>query len=147
MSTHSHPMTEGAPTVEHPEQGVIGSAGVPLFPVEHWVEDGEHVFHSSEFDLVVGDADFDAAIEKFIEGADDLWGFLEEQKNLTEGEIELVSLIASRFRALLQELERRERARRRPLITIRLPRRGVERLGTWRPANQTPDSSSHFSHA
>lgn len=144
---HSQAMIEGAPTAEHPERGTIASAGVPLFPVEHWVEDGEHVFRSSEFDLIIGDADFDAAIEKFIEGADDLWGFLEEQQNLTEGEIELVSLIASRFRPLLQELERRERARRRPVLAIPLPRRGVERLVTWRPASQTPDNSSHFSHA
>lgn len=134
------------PTAERPEPGTIGSAGVPLFKVEHWVEDGDHVFRSIEFDVTVGASDIGAAADRFIESAYDLWGFIEEQRNLTEGEIELASLLAMRFRRLLAELEQRERARQRRLIAISIPRRSAH-LGTWRAADQTPGSSSHLSHA
>lgn len=143
MSTH--PAEQAMPTAERPESGTIGSAGVPLFKVEHWLEDGDHVFRSIEFDMTIGAPDIGAAADRFIESAYDLWGFMEEQQNLTEGELQLASLLASRFRLLLAELERRERARRRRLIAISIPRRG--HLGTWRAADQTLDSSSHLSHA
>ncbi|MHB1539288.1 MAG: hypothetical protein ACYCUM_10050 [Solirubrobacteraceae bacterium] len=127
---------------EQREHGVICYAKLPLFAVEHWVEgNGEHVFRSGEFDLIVGDRDLDTAVEKFVEGADDLWGFLEEQQNLTDGELALVSLLASRFRSVLRELERRERERARRRVAVQLRRRG-QRLGTW-----TPGSSSQISHA
>lgn len=76
------------PTAERPESGTIGSAGVPLFTVEHWLEDGEHVFRSAEFDMTVGAPDIGAAADRFIESAYDLWGFMEEQQNLTEGELQ-----------------------------------------------------------
>jgi hypothetical protein len=132
------------PPAEHPERGAISYAGA-VFDVEHWVEGGEHVFRSTEFDLTVGDPDIRHAVDKFVEGADDLWSFLEEQEKLTEGELELVSLLASRFREVLHELDRRERSPKR-LIRISLPRQRGEHLRTWRPASPTPGSSSHLSH-
>lgn len=98
------------PTAERPESGTIGSAGIPLFRVEHWLEGGDHVFRSTEFDMTIGAPDIGAAADRFIESAYDLWGFMEEQQNLTEGELQLASLLASRFRLLLAEFERRARA-------------------------------------
>lgn len=59
MSTH--PAEQATPTAERPESGTIGSAGVPLFTVEHWLEDGDHVFRSTEFDMTIGAPDIGAA--------------------------------------------------------------------------------------
>jgi hypothetical protein len=146
MNTRLHTTDQAPLTAERPEQGTIRYAGVPAFAVEHWVEGGDHVFRSTEFDLIAGDPDMRRAVDKFVEGADDLWSFLEEQEKLTEGELELVSLLASRFRKALHELDRVQ-TRKRPLIAIHLPGQREEQLRTWRPADQIPSNSSHLSHA
>ncbi len=145
MSAQLHGTEHSLTTAERPERGTISYAGVPMFDAEHWVEAGDHVFRSTEFDLIAGDPDIGRAVDKFVEGADDLWSFLEEQENLTDGELELVSLLASRFHKVLHELDRRERSRR--LIRISLPRQRGEHLRTWRPASPTPGNSSHLSRA
>jgi hypothetical protein len=135
------------PTPDHPEIGMIGIAGLPTFEVEHWLEDGDYIFRSTEFELVAGAADMPSAIDRFVEGADDLWSILEEQDDLTANELELVSLIASRFRRVLHELERQDQERRRRLISISLPRQRGQKLRTWHPTHQIQSGSSHLSHA
>jgi hypothetical protein len=139
--------TVGPPTPDHPETGMIGIAGVPTFEVEHWLEDGHYVFRSTEFELVGGAADMPSAIDRFVEGADDLWSTLEEQDDLTANELELVSLLASRFRRVLHELERQDQERRKRLISISLHRQRGQRLRTWHPLRQTQAGSSHLSRA
>jgi len=123
------------------ELGSICYAGIPAFEVEHWVEDGDYIFRSTEFELTVGDADINVAVDRFVEGADDLWSVLEEQDDLTANELELVSLLASRFRQVLHEFERREREQKRHRISVSLHRR---RLRTWHPTDQTQAGSSHL---
>jgi hypothetical protein len=129
------------PTEESPEVGVIVYADEPIFEAEHWIEDGEHVLRSTEFELVAGDSSLTAAVNRFVEDAEDLWGHLEETRDLTANELELVSLLAKRFRKILQvveEIERRELERR---IRISLRPRP---LRSWHPQ---PSSSSQLSHA
>jgi hypothetical protein len=148
ISLMASPMnTVDRPTPDHPDTGVIRIAGLPAFDVEHWVEDGAYIFRSTEFELVVGAPDMATAIDRFVEGADDLWSVLEEQDDLTANELELVSLLASRFRMVLHELERREQERRRGRISISLHRQRGQRLRTWHPIRQTPPGSSHLSPA
>jgi hypothetical protein len=137
----------GRPTPDHPETGMIGIAGIPTFEVEHWLEDGDYVFRSTEFELAAGATDMSAAIDRFVEGADDLWSTLEEQDDLTANELELVSLLASRFRRVLHELERQDQERRRRRISISLHRQRGQRLRTWHPIRQTQAGSSQLSHA
>jgi hypothetical protein len=126
---------------------MIRIAGVPAFEVEHWLEDGDYVFRSTEFELAAGAADMSGAIDRFVEGADDLWSTLEEQDDLTANELELVSLLASRFRRVLHELERQDQERRRRRISISLHRQRGQRLRTWHPISQTQAGSSQLSHA
>jgi len=130
-----------------PEIGTICYANIPVFEVEHWIEDGDYVFRSTEFELVAGDADMATAVDRFVEGADDLWNALEEQDDLTANELELVSLLASRFRRVLHELEKREEQRRHRRISISLHRQRGQRLRTWHPTGQTQAGSSHLLHA
>ncbi|HXQ21187.1 MAG TPA: hypothetical protein VN812_05895 [Candidatus Acidoferrales bacterium] len=134
-------------TADLPEVGTICYAGIPAFEVEHWLEDGHYVFRSTEFELVAGDADMATAVDRFVEGADDLWNALEEQDDLTANELELVSLLASRFRRVLHELERREQRRRARRISFSLHRQRGQRLRTWHPAGRTQAGSSHPLHA
>jgi hypothetical protein len=133
------------PTADAPETGTICYADVPAFEVEHWIEDGHYVFRSTEFELAVGDSDMAGAIDRFVEGADDLWNALEEQGDLTPNELELVSLLASRFRQVLHELERREQESRQRRIKISL--HPAQRLRTWHPTDRTQAGSSHLSPA
>jgi hypothetical protein len=96
--------------------------------------------------LVAGAADMQCAIDRFVEGADDLWCVLEEQDDLTANELELVSLLASRFRRVLHELERQDMERRRRLISISLRRQRGSKLRTWHPIPPIQAGSSHLSH-
>jgi hypothetical protein len=140
VTTQEHHTTaQDSPTAEHPEQGQICYAGIPAFAVEHWIECGEYVFRSTEFELVVGDPVMSQAVDRFVEGADDLWSFLEKQEKLTENELELVSLLASRFRKVLHELDRREEKRSRQHISISLR---DKHLRSWHPTSSTPSTSS-----
>jgi len=140
-------MTQDRTIEDLPEVGMICYADIPAFEVEHWIEDGDYVFRSTEFELVAGDADMATAIDRFVESADDLWSALEEQDDLTANELELVSLLASRFRRVLHELEKREEERRHRRISISLHRQRGQRLRTWHPKGQIQAGSSHPLHA
>jgi hypothetical protein len=136
------------PTEEHPERGYIGVMDVPAFKVEHWLADGEYVFRSSEFDLIAADRDIQRAVDRFVESAEDLWSFVEEQDDPSENELELASLLGSRFRRILHQLERQEQERRRRLISISFPRtRRRGNLRSWHPGSIAPDDSSQHSLA
>jgi hypothetical protein len=111
-----------AATSDAPEEGVLRFGGVPVFAVDHWVEGDEHVFRSKEFPLTVGDPDITRAVDRFVESAEDMWGFLEEQDHLTGNELELVSLLAQRFRRMLRVLLEREEQRH-------------EELRSWQPGS------------
>lgn len=116
---------------------------------EHWEEDGVHVLRSLDFDVTAGDADFNKAIDQFVEKAEDLWSYLSGLETISENENEMFLKMAPRFLEIYKELERRESNRRERWISInfgRIRQRGEHSLRNWRPSS-TPASVSQPSHA
>jgi hypothetical protein len=102
--TTRHPDTGPAPTAEVPELGVIaiavGGSVVPISQVEHWVEDGLHVFRSTEFDCMATDEDLCKTVEAFIETAEDLYRFyddLVDAERATPDEVRTLAVLSRRF--------------------------------------------------
>lgn len=94
------------PVSESPEEGVLTFYGVEVFPALYWVEDGDHVFRSTEFDLLAADRDQYVAIQKFIEMAEDLAGYysdLTKAGRATEAEADIALEILSRINEVLQQ--------------------------------------------
>lgn len=111
---------------------------------EHWVEDGEHVLRSTEFDVIAGDPDFERALAKFIDKHEDLWIYLSQVEELTDNENETFLALAPRFVAIHREFERREEERRERLINISFGRvRRLQRgapFRAWQSSTQAQSS-------
>lgn len=115
---------------------------------ERWEEHGVHVIRSLDFDVTAGDADFQKAVDQFVEKAEDLWSYLSNLETISENENEMFLKLAPRFLELYKEFERREASRRERLISISfgpLRQRGEHSLRNWRPS--TPASASQLSRA
>lgn len=138
--------TADAPSEQAPENGCIGRFDVVLSEVEHWVEDGDHVFRSLEFDVIAGDPDKGRAITKFIDNALDFRDYLDGLEDRAENEDEMLQLLNSRFSRVASALEGQERARREKLISISLGgRRRRQRADLsrfWHPRSTPQQSSS-----
>jgi hypothetical protein len=136
--SNAEPLTEAAP-----EYGRISVFDITVSFAEHWEEDGIHVLRSMDFDVTAGDADLQAAVDQFVEKAEDLWSYLSGLETISENENEMFLKMAPRFLEIYKELERREKSRRERVISINLPRfrqRGEHSLRNWRPSN--PASAS-----
>jgi hypothetical protein len=132
------PLTEASP-----EYGRVYTLGHLVSYAEHWLEDGVHVIRSLDFDVTAGDPDFQRALDRFIEKAEDLWVYLSGLDTITENENEMFLKLAPRFLEIYRELERREARRRERVISIsfgRLRKRGEHSLRNWRPSK--PASAS-----
>jgi len=134
-----------SPTEEHPEQGEVRYAGVPLLTdVEHWMEAGDHVFRVPELGVVAGDPDLQRAVDLLVGKVHDLRGYLSDLEDPTDNERELLSAMNARFAALAETLEAREEHRREKLISVSIG--GMRRIGrgqslrTWRPRSAAPNS-------
>lgn len=134
----AQPFTEAAP-----EYGRIMVFDKIVSFAEHWEEDGIHVLRSLDFDVTAGDADFQQAVDQFVEKAEDLWSYLSGLETISDNENEMFLRMAPRFLAIYKELERREKSRRERVISInfaRLRQRGQHSLRNWRPSK--PASAS-----
>lgn len=110
---------------------------------ERWEEDGIHVLRSLDFDVTAGDADFQKAVDQFVEKAEDLWSYLSGLETISDNENEMFLKMAPRFLDIYKELERREKSRRERVISInfgRLRQRGQHSLRNWRPSQPTSAS-------
>jgi hypothetical protein len=128
----AEPLTEASP-----EYGRISVFDITVSFAEHWVEDGIHVLRSTDFDLIAGDADFQKAVDQFVEKAEDLWSYLSNLETISDNENEMFLEMAPRFLKIYKELERRESTRRESVISInfgRLRQRGDHSLRNWRPS-------------
>ncbi len=135
---NAQPLTEAAP-----EYGRISVFDITVSFAEHWVEDGIHVLRSMDFDVIAGAADFQSAIDQFVEKAEDLWSYLSNLETISDNENEMFLKMAPRFLDIYKELERREKSRRERVISInigRLRQRGQHSLRNWRPSQ--PASAS-----
>lgn len=141
MSSTTSEQTTALPTEGTPETGDISVSGVVISSVDHWVEDGLHVFRSREFDLLVEDEDEFQAVAVFIESATDLVFHLTDlirEKQATEHEVELASLLVPRFMNIWQDNERALHEAQRRILNF--PRRQRPAAGWER--RSTPSSSS-----
>jgi hypothetical protein len=110
---------------------------------ERWEEDGIHVLRSLDFDVTAGEANFQKAVDQFVEKAEDLWSYLSGLETISDNENEMFLKMAPRFLEIYKELERREKKRRESVISInfaRLRQRGEHSLRNWRPSK--PNSAS-----
>jgi hypothetical protein len=100
--TTNHP--NDAPTAEAPEVGVIGIVvdrkQIPISQVEHWIEDGMHVFRSMEFDCIAMNEHMGKVLEAFIDTAEDVYRFLDDlvdAERATQDEIKTLAMLSRRF--------------------------------------------------
>jgi hypothetical protein len=135
------------PTEDAPEVGVIriavGDQAVELSTVEHWVEDGLHVFRSTEFDCIAEGKDLASAVVTFIESAEDLFRLLDDLLDAgraTDDETRTLVKLSRRFFEVSEAMEQEEA--RRALISLRRRLRRPQ----WQPQT-TRDSSSELLHA
>ena len=99
------PSQRREPTEHNPEEGQIVLFDVVLSDVEHWIEDGDHVFRSLEFDVIAGAPDLRAAVWQFITKASGFAVYLDELEDLAENEHEMRDVLAGRLLHLLPHLE------------------------------------------
>ncbi len=137
------------PVSESPEEGVLTFHGVEVFPALYWVEDGDHVFRSMEFDLLAADRDQYVAIQKFIEMAEDLAGYysdLTKAGRATEAEADIALQILSRINEVLQQqlrlAQEQLRASQRRVINVPRRRTGARPAHAGRFVRSRPRSSS-----
>jgi hypothetical protein len=146
-SQQTHPQAD-PPTEASPEYGCVMAFDTIVSFAEHWEEDGFHVIRSLDFDVTAGGSDFQAAIDQFVEKAEDLWSYLSGLETISDNENEMFLKMAPRFLKIYKELERREASRRERVISInfgRLRQRGEHSLRNWRPSIPAP--ASQHSHA
>ena len=135
------------PTADQPELGCISQGGVQLSQVAYWVEGDEHVFRSTEYDVLGADEDFGAAIVKFVENSEDYATFiadlLRQETAIDEAEVALV--LVRRFADAYRQ--QRDAARQDARRIIRIPRKrpGSHALGGYRRSPHK--KSSQPSHA
>jgi hypothetical protein len=88
-----------APHADAPEHGVVCLHGVPISRAAHWIEDGDHVLRSMEFDLIVGAPSLEGAVVKFLESAEDIADHLAElgEERVTHDEVETALALFHRF--------------------------------------------------
>lgn len=107
------------------EDGSIGAVGVVLSRVIHYVEDGMHVFRSTEFDIAAADEDRRTAVVKFVENAQDLVAFYRDLDDRTNDELHTAFTLMSRF----NEVDRITREREEHAVLSKLRHRSRRRPG------------------
>jgi hypothetical protein len=123
-------LAAGNSAPEAPDTGQVCAHGVRLSSAVHWVEDGEHIIRSTEFDLIASGPTLDDAVNAFVDNAEDhvrFIGDLVRQERATEHEVEVASTLMQRFLTAYEHMEDelREAYRLRHLLSsVRHPRRG-----------------------
>jgi hypothetical protein len=134
-----------SPTEAQPEFGAIsvgigvGGETFSISEVEHWVEDGLHMFRSVEFDCFAQHEDEWGAVEAFIQNAEDLFRFLDDLVDAgraTADEVRTLAKLSRRFYEIYNA-QRTEILRRKVRLLLRP--RDVHSV-TWQ-RRRTPDSS------
>jgi hypothetical protein len=141
-----------AGTESNPVTGTVTRNAVPISDVEHWRDGDVFFIRSTEFDCYAEDEDFDTAVGRFGETAEDLALYLASlvrSGEATANERAVFDLLGPR----LMEAYRRELAEvqvsRNRFISIRIGgrRRGGRGVGAhWAPRT-TPSNSSQPSPA
>jgi len=135
--------TTSPPTADAPDLGVIGLGGVEISQVAYWVEDGEHVFRSTEYDVIGADLDFNRAVVKFIENSEDYARFIadrfkENDASIDEAEVALT--LIQRFAEVYQRQRDSAQEDARRLIRIPRRRRGARVQGGFRRSRHAKSS-------
>lgn len=142
-------LREADATQEHPTEAQP-SAGSAMLSIEKhevvlsagiwWIEpNGDYVIRSVEFDVAAGGATFKDALAKFIDNVWEFGVYLAELEDRAENEEAMFDLLAPRLLRVSHELERRlDSEKRRPLISVNLPRRGGSRHDSreWLPSSR-----------
>lgn len=143
-----------APTADCPQAGIIavqiGEHQIPLSPVEHWVEDGAHVFRSTTFDCVSEAATETEAVQAFVENAEDLFRFLDDVvdagRATDDEKLTLIKLSRCFFEiysaAALEREAQSNHVIPKLLRALREPRRRFQ----WEPQQAAHGSFSQPSH-
>ncbi len=119
---------DAARTADHPEFGFIGMEGVVLSEVAYWLEDGHHVFRSTEYDVIVGDADKQTAIAAFVEATEDYADFLAQFESHTVEDLTIATTIFKRLVEIYERAQARHHHRRTVLSVLR---RGHDAARGW----------------
>lgn len=144
-------------SIDNPEFGTIGvqigEHRIPISSIEHWVEDGLHVFRSTEFDCMSEDTDQTKAVMSFIDNAEDLFRFLDDVHDAgraTEDETRVLIKLSRRFFELYEadqlEHESENNPRIRNLLGL-LRRQSPRSEALWQPQQPAPASFSQPSPA
>lgn len=125
MAANGHPPSAPqaikGPSAENPLIGTIGMFNQVISKAAYWVEDGDHVFRSLEFDVIAGAPTRDEAVIRFLDKAEDLASLIASlpEDDLTVEEVHTALTILSRFTAAYHTALRQERSR---LLKLKLRR-------------------------
>lgn len=129
------------PTEDAPDVGTIaiavGDRLVEISEVQHWIEDGSHVFRSTEFDCIAEAENEGDAVVAFVANAEDLFRFLDDLMDAgraTGQETRTLVKLSRRFFEAFEASEEEERHRAR--ISLRRTRRPQ-----WQPLTAQDNSS------
>lgn len=139
------------PTEEAPELGALELAGVMLTKGEHWVEDGDFVFRSTEFDVIAGAPTFDAALREFGANVVSFVEYLAKLDDPADNEVEMVRLAVPRLAEIVSQLKAANEAdedeaeceapSRRSLRTATRERRASHHASRWLTTPRRRNSS------
>ncbi len=140
-------MTSKVPTASSEkaaEEGCVLASGFFLSEAVGWYEGGVYVLRSTEFDVLVEDEDFAAALDLFVDRLFDYASILSQlivDKVATDDELEEFAVLSARSFPLFQSLEKAER-KRRPTS-----RKRGSGTGHWRHRGTPAGASAQLSRA
>jgi hypothetical protein len=130
MSATAELAATPSPTAEAPDAGMVCVHGVRLSSAVRWIEGGEHVIRSTEFDLLASGQALEDAVNAFVDNAEDQVRFVADlirQERATEHEVEAASLLMQRFLSAYEHIEQELQEAYRPRRMLSLRRRHRKR--------------------
>jgi hypothetical protein len=136
------------PTEDAPELGAIKLFGIVLSEGERWVQDDDHVFRSTEFDVIAAAPTFKDGLHRFGSRLLEFMGYLAALEDPAENESEMLRLLQPRIvqiveRAKEQADEIGEEApqRTRRTATATRSRQRGDHGSQWQPTSKRRTSS------
>jgi hypothetical protein len=136
---------DAALSEDAPGLGTVECWGVSLTEAERWVEDGEWVIRSREFDVLGAGATFEDALERFGDNIIDFAVYLAELDDLGENEEEMLHALGPRVLRLAQKIKEHEQVQRRKPVRVQLNlarRKRDHNVSQWQPLSRPPQSSA-----
>lgn len=135
------------PTEEAPETGAIALFDITLSEGERWVQDGDYVFRSTEFDVTAAGSSFEEGLHRFGTSLINFMLYLSSLEDPAENEVEMLRLLQPRVakiaacgKTLADELQETKPATPPRKATATRPRSRGDHASEWRTTSKRRNS-------